>query len=226
MNGAHSAGAPASSDRAFLRARLASFLAVLPLGAWSILHLWNNLAAFQGPEAWTRAVTDYPHPVAQFATGIIVLLPLVLHTIWGVFRLVTAKPNNLRYAYFANLRYLLQRLSAVGLLFFLGAHLWLAMIHPRWTTGRAEPFADLAHEVHFHAPTLVVYLLGTLALAYHLANGVQTFAMGWGLVESRKALRRLDAWTILLFLVFLAMGWGAIYGIYTATTDQWPLPPA
>jgi succinate dehydrogenase / fumarate reductase cytochrome b subunit len=200
----------------FLRARLGSLLAFLPLGVWSIAHLWNNLAAFDGPEAWTRAVTEYPHPVAQVVTGIVVLVPLVLHTVWGVRRMATSRPNNVRYTTYANLKYLLQRLSAIGLLLFLGAHLWLAMLRPRLTTGHAEPFTSLAHEVHFHMPTLVVYLLGTLALAYHLANGLHTQLMAWGIVSSRRALKKLDAVALLLFFVFLAMGWAAIYAIYTS----------
>ena len=63
------------------------------------------------------------------------------------------------------------------------------MLHPRLTTGRPEPFADIAHEMHHHVPTLVVYVLGTLGVAYHLANGLHTFAMGWGIVSSRRALK-------------------------------------
>jgi succinate dehydrogenase / fumarate reductase cytochrome b subunit len=203
-------------DGVAARGRLGSLLAFVPLGVWSIGHLWNNLAAFDGAESWTHAVTEYPHPVAQLATGIVVLVPLVIHTLWGVRRLATSRPNNVRYAFYANLKYLLQRLSAVGLLLFLGAHLWLAMLKPRLTTGRPEPFASLAHEMHFHAPTLVVYVLGTLALAYHLANGLHTLTMGWGLVSSRRALRKLGGLALLVFMVLLAMGWGAIYAIYTS----------
>ena len=39
---------------------------------------------------------------------------------------------------------------------------------------------DIAHEMHHHLPTLVVYCLGVLGTAYHLANGLQTATMGWG----------------------------------------------
>ena len=46
--------------------------------------------------------------------------------------------------------------------------------------------------MHHHVPTLVVYVLGVLGIAYHLANGLQTFAMGWGIVTSRRALKKLD----------------------------------
>jgi succinate dehydrogenase / fumarate reductase cytochrome b subunit len=136
--------------------------------------------------------------------------------VWGVGRLRTTTVNLGHYRYFANLKYVLQRLSAVGLLFFLGAHLWLAMIHPRMTTGRPEPFSDIAHEMHHHGPTLVVYVLGVLGISYHLANGLQTFAMGWGVVSSRRGLRHLDGVVWVVFLALLAMGWGSVYALWDA----------
>ena len=205
-----------SSAPAFLRARLASLLSVMPLGAWTILHLWHNLAAFQGAAAWQSAVTAYPHPLAQLTTLVVVLLPLAIHLAWGLGRLVTARPNIHRYGTLANLNYTLQRVTAIGVLFFLGAHLWLAMVRPRLLEGHAETFAQIAHEMHFHRPTLVVYLLGTLGVSYHLANGLQSFAMGWGLVVSQRALRQLRLGVVLAFLAFLAMSWAAIFALYDA----------
>jgi succinate dehydrogenase / fumarate reductase cytochrome b subunit len=205
-----------SSVSTFVRGRLASVLAVAPLGAWTIVHLWHNLAAFQGPAAWQSAVTGYPHPVAQLLTLLLVLVPLALHAGWGITRLASFRPNNLRYGFYANLKYALQRLSAVGVLFFLGAHLWLAMLQPRLVEGHAEPFADIAHEMRFHRPTLVVYALGTVGVAYHFANGLQSFALGWGLVASRQGAKRLEWATALAFSALLAMSWGAIYALFAA----------
>ena len=200
----------------FLRSRLGSFLAVVPLAFWTVNHLWNNLSAFKGEDAWQADVTVYPHPVAFFLSSIVALLPLALHTIWGIGRLTMVRPNVVRYRYFDNLKFILQRLSAIGLLLFLGAHLWLAMLHPRLTTGRPEPFADIAHEMHHHTPTLVVYTLGVLGISYHLANGLQTFAMGWGLVSSRRALKKLDVFVWIAFIGLLAMGGGAVYALWDA----------
>lgn len=206
----------AESRSSFIRARLASILAIVPLGVWTFVHLWNNLAAFQGAEAWQHAVTEYSSPFAEAITGVIVLLPLAIHTVWGIGRLTTSQPNNLRYRFYPNLKYLLQRIAAVGVLLFLGAHLWLALIHPRAVEGHAEPFADIAQEMHWHRPTLVVYILGTLGVAYHLANGAQTFCMSWGIVSSQRGLRRLEWLAILLFVLLLAMSWGAIYALWAA----------
>ena len=201
---------------AFLRARMGSLLAVVPLSVWTLCHLWNNLSAWKSAADWQADVTEYRHPIAFFASSIVALLPLVLHTVWGIGRMVSAQPNNLRYRFFGNVKYALQRLSALGVMLFLGAHIWLAWLRPRMTTGRPEPFADITREMHHHLPTLLVYLLGILGVAYHLANGLHGFTMGWGLVTSRRALKKLDLGVILLFLIFLGMGWGAVYALWDA----------
>jgi succinate dehydrogenase / fumarate reductase cytochrome b subunit len=216
MAAASPATSPAQARSSFLRARLASLLAIAPLGVWTVVHLWHNLAAFDGADAWSEAVTTYAHPFAEAVTGVVVLLPLALHTVWGIGRLATTRPNLGRYRFYRNLKYTLQRLAAVGVLGFLGAHLWLAMLHPRLVEGHAETFADIAQHMHFHRPTLVVYLLGTLGVAFHLANGLQTACMGWGVVTSQRGLRRLEWAMIAVFLLLLLMSWGAIYGLWAA----------
>src|SRR5580704_12894709 len=88
----------------FLRTRLSSALALLPLGAWTVVHLWNNLAALQSGDAWQKAVTEYPHPVAEAAAAVVVLLPLAIHTVWGIGRLASSRPNNLAYRFYPNLK--------------------------------------------------------------------------------------------------------------------------
>ncbi len=206
--------AESTTHSSFISDRLGSALAVMPLGVWTMFHLWNNLAAFDGGPAWQAAVTEYPHPMAQGITWAIVLIPLVWHTVWGISRITQTRPNYPRYGYFANLKYILQRLSAVGLLAFLGAHLWLAFIKPRFLEGQAEPFADISHEMHFHRPTLIVYILGVLAIAYHFGNGLHQALMTWGIAIGKDSLRRwqLLAWAV--FVLMLVMGWGAIYKIF------------
>jgi succinate dehydrogenase / fumarate reductase cytochrome b subunit len=161
-------------------------------------------------------VTQYSHPVAEAATGIVVLVPLGIHAVWGIGRLASSRPNNSRYRSYGNLKYVLQRLSAAGVLLFLGAHLWLAFMKPRIEEGHPEVFAAIAEEMHFHTPTLVVYLPGTLGVAYHLANGMQTFCMGWGVVSSARGLQRLEWVSVALFVVLLAMSWIAVYALYAA----------
>jgi succinate dehydrogenase / fumarate reductase cytochrome b subunit len=199
------------------RARLGSLLVLGSLGMWTPIHLWDNLSAFQGAKAWESAVTHYDGFVAQGAVAFLVLGSLIVHAAWGIGRLLTMRPT-VKVATYANLKYWLQRLSAVGLLLFLGAHLWLAMVRPRFIAHHpnGEPFRDIAGEMRFHTPTLVVYVLGVLAVAYHLANGLSTFAMGWGIATSRRGLKHVEWASLLVFANLLAMGWGAIYALWVA----------
>ncbi|MFO0586348.1 MAG: hypothetical protein U0441_02350 [Polyangiaceae bacterium] len=216
MSTATAEAAPETKSSTFFRTRLGSALAVLPLGVWTVIHLWNNLAAYRGEKAWQEAVTDYKHGAAQLVTGFLVLAPLMIHTIWGIGRMMQTRMNVGRYSFFANWKFLLQRLSALGILGFLGAHIWLAMLHPRLVEGHAEPFKDIAKEMAHNPPTLIVYTLGTLGVAYHLANGLHTFCMAWGIVQSRRALKQLERFAYLTFVVLLAMAWGAIFALYSA----------
>lgn len=207
---------PRTALRSFVWQRLGTVLALAPLGVWVVIHIWSNLAAFQGADAWQESVTTHRHPIAAALTWVAVLLPLALHTAWGLGRILQSRPNNTRYGYFGNLRFLLQRLSALGVLAFLGAHLWLAFLRPRLLEGHPERFIDIAHEMRTHPPTLLVYLLGTLGVAYHLANGIATSAMAFGLGTTETSQKRMERLSIVLLLVLLGMSWGAIYALYRA----------
>ena len=201
--------------RDFLLARLGSLFAILPLGVWTVNHLWNQFAAFNGAAAWEGAVEGHQSTAGSMVTFAFVLGPLLWHTAWGISRMAKTRPNT-DVSRFSNVRYWLQRLSAVGLLLFLGAHLWLAWLHPRFIEGHAEPFIDIAHEMHFHGPTLAVYLAGTLGIAYHLANGLWSFCMGWGLTVSKSGLAWMERLALVVFVLLLAIGWTAVYALYAA----------
>lgn len=210
----HEEAAPNEAFRTFVWRRLGTVLALAPLGVWVVLHIWNNLASLRGAEAWEQAVTQTSHPVSAMITWVLVLLPLVLHTIWGLGRIRQMQPNIGSYGYFGNLRYLLQRLSAIGVLLFIGAHLWLAFLHPRFVEGHPERFADIAKEMRHHGPTLIVYLLGTLGVSYHLANGVATSAMAFGIGTTQRSQKRMERLALVLFAVLLVLSWSAIYGLW------------
>ena len=203
-----------SVARDFILARLGSLFAFLPVGVWTVVHLWNQLAAYSSPEAWQQSVTGHSGPASEALVFALVLIPLLWHTVWGIVRMFRSRPNP-RIGWFSNVRYIIQRLAAIGLLLFLGAHLWLAWFEPRILQGHAETFADISHEMHFHTPTLVVYILGVLAIAYHLANGLWSFlSMGWGVTVSKSGIAWMEKIALLFFFVLLAIGWAAVYGLY------------
>jgi succinate dehydrogenase / fumarate reductase cytochrome b subunit len=207
-----------------LQSRLGSFLAVFPLSIWTIDHLWDNLYALSGEQAWQSAMTGYSHPFSKALGLLIAFVPLLFHAGWGTVRLFSFRPNNLAYSNYGNLKYILQRVTAAGLLAFIAAHVWLALLRPYLTHGQPEPFTDIAREMRFHTLTLVVYLIGTLATAYHLANGLQNFGMAWGIFASDRSMRRFEPVVILLFLVLTAMSWVGIFALYNAGEALGPAP--
>jgi succinate dehydrogenase / fumarate reductase cytochrome b subunit len=200
--------------------RLGAALALVPLGAWTVMHLWDNLYAYRGGDVWQARVASPRYPLLEVVTSAVVWLPLLMHTAWGMRRFRIMRPNLGRYPTFDNLKYVVQRLSALGLLFFLPAHVWLARLKPLIEHGRHETFADLSWHVRHHPPTLVVYTLGVLGTAYHLANGVATAGMTWGFAASPRAARRMTWLSALFFALLLAMGWGAVYLLWDAGGAQ------
>lgn len=205
--------APAPS---LLSSRLGSVLAFVPLAVWVPWHLYQNLSAFQGAPAWQAAVASERGPVVEVLTSTVILLPIILHTAWGVRRIRMASYNNGAYGFFDNLKFLLQRLSALGLLLFLCAHVYLARINPMLAHGRHEVFADFAHEMRHNGPTLPVYVLGVLAIAYHLGNGLYTGALTWGLAATEKARRVMAGVSYGFFALLMVLGYGSIFAVWRA----------
>ena len=219
------ADAQTSPTPGVLFPRLGSMLAIAPLGVWVSWHLWENLYAWRGDGAWSERVVatvitaegrEYTgNPFSAALVSLVVFAPLLIHVVWGLRRLAMAKPNG--YRFFGNAKYVLQRVSALGLLGFVGAHVYLARIRPALhsPTGH-ETFEDLAAHMRHHPPTLVVYLLGVLGTTFHLANGVYTASFIHGIAASPRAQRRMQIFSITLFVVLLTIGWGAVAGLYDA----------
>ena len=224
-----------AASRGGLFPRLGSALALAPLGVWTVWHLWENLYVWAGRDAWAEHVTavqytqDAPRYVGNAASSwlvsLVVLGPLVIHTVWGLRRVRMTKPNG--YKFFGNAKYLLQRASALGLMGFLAAHIFLARIKPALRadgTGH-EDFCDLAGHMRHHPPTLTVYTLGVIGMAYHLANGVYTAAFINGLAASPKASKQMQVASLALFALLLVFGLGSVIGMYTqAAVFNCPVP--
>src|SRR3977135_2782106 len=120
--------------RDFILARLGSLFALVPVGVWTTVHLWNQLAAYDSPAAWQASVTGHSSNASTAFTFTLVLVPLLWHPVWGIVRMLRSSPP-VRIGWFSNLRYLLQRLSAVGLLLFLRTHLGRDAVHCCFSVG-------------------------------------------------------------------------------------------
>lgn len=211
--------APHAPHRALPMSRkvILAFFGVVPLGVYVVLHLWTNLTALDGAEAFDAALQkSRSHPaflvLEIFGLGI----PLMVHTVLGLREIVRGRQNLLTYTFFDNLKFFFQRLSAVGLALFIGAHLWRARILPSYVECKNPPVCSETwmgmHYALSEWPTFIVYALGLLGVSYHLANGLQTASMRLGLVVSRPAQARVQwiSWAALAIL--LAMSAATMYG--------------
>ena len=95
---------------------------------------------------------------------------------------------------------------------------------PRLDDGRAAADAGVRRDVQGNSraiedvgvdpPALFIDDLGVLAIAYHLANGLWSFAMGWGITASKRALAWAERIAIVVFIALLAVGWSAAYALW------------
>jgi succinate dehydrogenase / fumarate reductase cytochrome b subunit len=200
-----------ASRRVFVLRRLHSLSGVVPLGVFLVEHLWTNARALRGEASFDQAVGEIQAiPLLGVIEVVGIFLPLAFHALYGVSIALAAKPNVTLYPYTRNWLYVLQRVTGLFALVFIGVHLYEYRIH-KWLFGmRVEAFYDTlgAHlsSTSWSIPVVALfYLLGIGATVFHFANGMWGFMVGWGLTVSRIAQRR-AGWVcgvagVLLFLL-------------------------
>ena len=200
-----------SLNRSYWLGKLFSLFGLLPLGVYVIFHLYSNLRSLGGEAVFNEHLAGTRSlPLIVPLAILVIWIPIAFHGIYGLFLMKRSRPNLVKFQYFQNLKYVLQRLSGVGLLLFIPAHIYKTRIEP----GLEGTILDYHHMVEgLHEPlTLVVYIFGVLGVAYHLSNGVWQFCIGWGVVTTEKAMKWVEVLSMGLFLVVAAMGYGAIWG--------------
>jgi succinate dehydrogenase / fumarate reductase cytochrome b subunit len=211
------AATPARRSFPLTAKQLMSVLGLVPLGAYVMCHLWTNMYSINGPHGSGGAmgyddavVASRANPAMVFLEILGLGLPFLIHIGVGFSLLRKGRPNNGRYNTFRNLKFVLQRLSAIGILFAVGAHVIKARIMPAMD-GRVETW-DGMHEALSEPITFTVYVLMILGVAYHLANGVWSSSITLGLAVTPKAQKRMEWVSALVFVILLAMGGIAVYG--------------
>jgi succinate dehydrogenase / fumarate reductase cytochrome b subunit len=226
----------------FLLRRLHSLTGVIPIGAFLIIHLTTNSSVVWGAlngrahaqDPVGRGIETFQHEVSfinnlplLLLTEIMVLwLPIAFHSVLGVIYAVGGSNNIARYPYQDNKRYALQRLSGyVGFVFILYHVATL-----RWGWHWLTP-SDTAWSHHFAASTLAAalkgesgqwsvggvvvslgYFIGVSALVFHLANGLWTAAITWGLTISTRAQRQWGGVCAALGLGLMLAAWSSLVG--------------
>ena len=201
----------------FLLRRLHSLTGIV-FGGYLVVHLLVNATIAQGGTVYQTQV-DKIHslPFLPVIEWTFIYLPILFHTVYGVWITLTGQPNVRNYPYARNWGYVAQRVSAILIVVFMLFHvlslkyglfgLNLRFDHTRalGTVGR--------HFSHWWTVVLI-YPLFILASCYHLAYGFWQAAVTWGLTISASAQRRWGyACAGLFALTFvagmIALIWGA-----------------
>ncbi len=202
-------------SRSFWLGKLFSLVGILPIGVYVFVHLYHNMGSLSGEAQFNQhLIESRSFPLIVPLTVLVIWIPIVFHGLYGLFVIKKARPNLSQYRYFENLKYVLQRLSGVGLLLFIPAHIYKTRIETYFENSSL----DFHHMVEaLHEPlTLSVYLLGVLGVAFHLANGVWQFSIGWGVAGSQKGMNRILYFSLFLFIVLLGMGYASIWGFWSS----------
>lgn len=209
--------------------RLHSLLGIVPLGLYMAIHLATNASLLNAPETFQRAVymIHSPGKLLPLIEWAFIFAPLIFHALLGVWIAKTGQFNGSQYRFASNRRYSWQRWTgfiALVYLFFHILHLHGWFHGDLWLQGmRMLGFASF--RPYNAASTLVeamqgwfwppFYLIGVLACVYHLANGLWTAGISWGLWISPQAQRRASrlcgAIGIALAMVGVSAWWAAVY---------------
>ena len=178
-----------------------------------VLHLYHNLNSLYGEEHFNQYLLgSRSAPLIVPLVILVIWIPIVFHGFYGLFGMKNSRPAPVRYAYFQNFKYVLQRLSGIGLLLFIPAHIYKTRLEP-WFEGTPLDFHHMVEGLH-EPLTFGVYIMGVLGVAFHLANGVWQFSIGWGLVTTEKAMKRIEVFSMVFFVILLGMGYGSLWGFY------------
>ena len=236
----------------FIARRLHS-LTGLVFGGYLVVHLLINATLVQGAgEGGTKSVyqvqVDKIHslPFLWAIEWTFIYLPILYHTVYGIWVIATGQANVVRYGYGKNWFYTLQRVSAIILAVFIVFHIFAmkgafgesanqAMRHlapAQQTVGDKLTFVPVDYATqstarHMNAAWWVygiVYPLGILASCYHTANGFWTAGISWGLTVSAEAMRRWGFACVGIFAFTLACGGTAFVSLVRMGTPTEPIP--
>lgn len=208
----------------FVRRRVHSFLGLFPIGFFLIWHLFNYSKSLSpnGYEAYNKALQgDSLLPFGFLIEVLFIYLPLMLHVGYGFVILFQSKSNVTAYPTLGNFRYLLQRITGIFSLIFIGYHLFTVRLIPSLGGGIAD-YGWMIQSLNQNWKVLF-YLIGTAAVCFHFANGLWTFLITWGITVSPHSQKISLRFWMSFFVVLTLINWLVIanFAYYAASPPLW-----
>ncbi len=202
-------------SKTFLMRKLHQLTGIVPLGLFFFGHMFTNSKSMSGSKVFNDAVADIHHiPYLLFVEIFGIFLPLVFHSVYGIFISIEARANNVNYNYGRNWFYIFQRATGIFLFVFILFHLLnlrfgaipgLASYGDPVAGNADRAFAIVAAEFK-NVGILIFYILGVTATAWHLAYGFFLFAVDWGIIIGEKAQKYALYASVFLAVTLSAVG--------------------
>jgi len=196
-------------ENEFYWRRLHSLLGIIPIGLFVTQHLIINHFATRGAESFNTAAHFIENlPFIYFLEWFVIYIPLMFHAFYGVYLAFTSKNNVQRYGTFRNWMFFLQRVTGVFLVIFIAWHIYETRIQKMFGT---EVNFDMMADILSNPFMIVFYALGIIAATFHLANGLWSFLVTWGLAQSARSQRIVTYVTLIVFVVLTIIGLRALF---------------
>jgi succinate dehydrogenase / fumarate reductase, cytochrome b subunit len=199
--------------------KLHSLTGIVPVGFYMVQHLTLNSFTIAGADRFDNVIGFFeslPAHILLVLEVCAIWLPLLFHSIYGLFISGRAKPNFIgtRYGWSENRMYWLQRMSGIVIFFFLCMHV-ATTTGVKYVTGNSDVIKYAAWHEKLTSNGyiwLVIYLVGITACTYHLSYGIWNFCIRWGITISDKAQQNVQKISLGAFIVLTLLGWAALGG--------------
>jgi len=199
-----------SKNQEFYWRRLHSLLGVIPVGLFLVFHLSLNFTAIGGEENYNNSISimdTVPHWFLLIVEWIVIYIPILFHGLFGLYIAFTATPNVKRFGTYRNWMFVLQRFTGVFLVIFIAWHIFQTRIQK--ALGSDVDF-NMMEEIVNNPIMLAFYIVGIVSATFHLANGLRSFLVSWGITQSKSSQKVATYVTMIFFVLLSIVGVAAI----------------
>jgi succinate dehydrogenase / fumarate reductase cytochrome b subunit len=195
--------------REYAYRRLHSLLGVVPIGLFVVQHLIVNHFAVYGEESFNKAANFMASlPFVLALETFVIYLPILFHAILGLYIVFATRNNVKRYGYFRNWMFYLQRVTGVITLIFIAWHVWQTKIQIAFFN--VDLNFKLMEDILTQPFYFWFYIVSIICVVFHLANGLWSFCVSWGIAQSPRAQQIVTYATIAVFFIVSYIGIRAI----------------
>ncbi|HEY3176594.1 MAG TPA: succinate dehydrogenase [Candidatus Polarisedimenticolia bacterium] len=176
------------TQTSFWARRIHSLSGVVPIGAFLVEHFFSNSYSTQGPAAYNEMVAKLSGlPYVLWIEIFVIFLPILFHAAYGTWIALKASPNAVRYPFLRNWMFVLQRITGIFLFAYIAVHVYETRYQAFFDESLKERFFEHMKSLLSSPAYFGFYVAGILSAAFHLANGLWTFGIVWGITAGRRA---------------------------------------